>query len=205
MASQYDRSRKDITFKVGDLVYLDASDLKKPPGLAHKLLPRFRGPFKILERPSPLNYRLDLPPKSRAHDVFHVEKLLPAHARDQDLFPTSDEPVPDDAPVTDNLGDYYNEEYEVEKLVAHRYDSKGDLQYKVRWSRYSKEHDSWQTLEDLASASKTIQDFRRSLSHTARTKHDAVLKRMVDNAPDGSVLKSGNVTEMVISVLSPSE
>ncbi|KAG0007835.1 hypothetical protein BGZ82_005077, partial [Podila clonocystis] len=42
MASQYDRSRKDVTFNIGDLVYLDASDLKKPPGLAHKLLPRFR-------------------------------------------------------------------------------------------------------------------------------------------------------------------
>ena len=62
MASQYDHSRKDITFNVGDLVYLDASDLKKPPGLAHKLLPHFCGPFKILEHPLPLNYCLDLPP-----------------------------------------------------------------------------------------------------------------------------------------------
>ncbi|KFH70465.1 hypothetical protein MVEG_03315 [Podila verticillata NRRL 6337] len=179
MASQYDRSRKDITFKVGDLVYLDASDLKKPPGLAHKLLPRFRGPFKILERPSPLNYRLDLPPKSRAHDVFHVEKLLPAYGRDRNLFPTADEPVLDDDPVTDDLGDYYEEEYEVEKLLAHRYDSKGNLQYKVRWFKFSKDHDSWQTLEDLASAPETIRDFRQPLSYATRTKHDAVLKRMV--------------------------
>jgi len=119
MASQYDCSRKDVTFKVGDLVYLDASDLKKPPGLAHKLLPQFRGPFKILERPSPLNYRLDLPPQSRAHDVFHVEKLLPAYGRNRCLFPNADKPIPDDNPVTDDLGDYYEEEYEVEKSVAH--------------------------------------------------------------------------------------
>ena len=81
MASQYDCSRKDIAFEIGDLVYLDASDLKKPPGLANKLLPRFRGPFKILERPSPLNYRLDLPRNSQVHNVFHVEKLLPAYVR----------------------------------------------------------------------------------------------------------------------------
>jgi hypothetical protein len=73
MASQYDCSCKDITFKVGDLVYLDASNLKKPPGLAHKLLLSFCGPFKILECPSPLNYHLDLPLKSHAHDVLHVE------------------------------------------------------------------------------------------------------------------------------------
>ncbi|KAG0007696.1 hypothetical protein BGZ82_005198, partial [Podila clonocystis] len=96
------------------VVSLDASDLKKPPGLAHMLLPRFRGPFKILERPSPLNYRLDLPPNSRAHDVFHVEKLLPAYDRDRNLFPTSDGPIPDDDPVTDDLGDYYEEQYKVE-------------------------------------------------------------------------------------------
>jgi hypothetical protein len=201
MASQYDRSRKDISFNVGDLVYLDASDLRKPPGLAHKLLPRFRGPFKILERPSPLNYRLSLPPNSRAHDVFHVEKLLPAHSRDQDLFPTSDDPVPDDTPVSDNLGDYYNEEYEVEKLITHRYDPQGNLQYKVRWSGFSAAHDSWQTLEDVASAPEALQKYRQTLTRIAKAKHDAALKRMDAQSPDGSVLKSGNVTEMVISDL----
>jgi len=79
MAGQYHNSRKDITFKVGDLVYLNASDLKKLPSLAHKLLLQFHGPFKILECPSPLNYHLDLPPQSCTHDVFHVEKLLPAY------------------------------------------------------------------------------------------------------------------------------
>ena len=205
MASQYDRSRKDITFNVGDLVYLDASNLKKPPGLAHKLLPRFRGPFKILENPSPLNYRLDLPPRSRAHNVFHVEKLLPAYDRDRLLFPTSDGPVPDKDPVTDDLGDYYEEEYEVERLVGHRYDSKGNLQYKVCWSRFSEEHDSWQTLEDLSSAPEAIQDYRQSLSYAARTKHDAILKKMIANTPDGSLLKSGNVREKYISLLFPHE
>jgi hypothetical protein len=201
MASQYDRSRKDISFKVGDLVYLDASDLRKPPGLAHKLLPRFRGPFKILERLSPLNYRLSLPPNSLAHDVFHVEKLLPAYSRDQDLFPTSDDPVPDDTPVSDNLGDYYNEEYEVEKLIAHRYDLQGNLQYKVRWSGFSAAHDSWQTLEDVASAPEALQKYRQTLTRIAKAKHDAALKRMYAQSPDGSVLKSGSVTEMVISDL----
>ncbi len=199
MASQYNRSRKDMTFNIGDLVYLDASDLKKPPGLAHKLLPRFRGPFKILKRPSPLNYRLDLPPNSHAHDVFHVEKLLPAYGRDQLLFPTSDEPIPDDDPVTDDLGDYYKDEYDVEKLVAHRYDSKGDLQYKVRWLDFQKDRDTWQTLEDISSAPEAIRNYQQTLSRVARTKHDTVLKRMIDKAPDGSLLKSGNVIEMVIS------
>jgi transposase InsO family protein len=200
MAVQYDRSRQDVSFKIGDLVYLDASDLKKPPGLAHKLLPRYRGPFKIIAKPSPLNYRLDLPPGSRSHDVFHVEKLLPAHERDQDLFPSSDVPVTDDSPVTDDLGDYYEDEYEVQKLLAHRFDSNGNLQYKIRWLGFTEQDDSWQTLEDVASATDAIRNYRQSLSGRALSKHDIVLKRMVDHAPDGSSLKSGNVMELVNSI-----
>ena len=181
MVVQYDRSRKDVTFNVGDLVYLDASDLKKPPGLAHKLLPRFRGPFKIIEHPSPLNYRLDLPPKSRVHDVFHVEKLLPAYPRDRHLFPNSDEAVPDEEPVTDDLGEYYEEEYEVEKVVRHRYVNSGQLQYKVRWLGFSKEHDTWQTPEDLASAPEAIEEYRRTLTKLELARHDAVLKTMANS------------------------
>ena len=92
-----------ITFKVGDLVYLDASDLMKPPSLAHKLLPHFHGPFQILKCLLPLNYHLDLPPQSHSHDVFHVKKLLHAYSHDQDLFPYADEPAPDDNPVADDL------------------------------------------------------------------------------------------------------
>ena len=199
MASQYDGHRKDVTFKVGDLVYLDASDLKKPPGLAHKFLPRYRGPFKILEHPTPLNYRLDLPPGSRVHDVFHAEKLLPAYPRDHDLFPTADEPIPDDLPVTDDLGEYYEIEYEVEKIVTHRYDKNGLLQYLVHWSGYTNQDRTWQTLEDVITAADELAAYRQSLSGRALYKHDEVLKRMVNEAPDGSLLKSGSVMEMVIS------
>ena len=82
--------------------------------------------------PSLLNYHLDLSPWSHAHNVFHVEKLLPAYDWDQLLFLTSDGPVANDDPVTNDLGDYYDEEYEVETLISHWYDSKGNLQYKVQ-------------------------------------------------------------------------
>ena len=41
-----------------------------------KLLPRFIGPFEILERVGTVAYRLALPPSmSGVHEVFHVSML----------------------------------------------------------------------------------------------------------------------------------
>ncbi|KAG0083160.1 hypothetical protein BGZ93_001996 [Podila epicladia] len=102
--------------------------------------------------------------------------------------------------MSSTVGDYYEEEYEVEKLVMHCYDSKGNLQYKVKWLDFPEGSDTWQTLEDVCTAPEAIRNFQDTLSRVARTKHDASLKRMLDEAPDGSSLKSGNVTEMLISV-----
>ena len=57
-------------------------------GKRGKLLPRFFGPFEILERIGVVAYRLALPPSmSGVHEVFHVSMLRkytpdPAHVVD---------------------------------------------------------------------------------------------------------------------------
>jgi hypothetical protein len=70
--------RRELSFEVGDFVYLKVSPMR---GLHHfkvrgKLAPRFIGPFKILEKRGEVAYQLELPPQlSDVHDVFHISQL----------------------------------------------------------------------------------------------------------------------------------
>ncbi|WVZ89652.1 LOW QUALITY PROTEIN: hypothetical protein U9M48_036031 [Paspalum notatum var. saurae] len=69
---------RDLSFKVGDHVYLKVSPMRgiRRFNMKGKLAPRYIGPFKILEKKSEVAYRLELPPSlSGVHDVFYVSQL----------------------------------------------------------------------------------------------------------------------------------
>jgi hypothetical protein len=76
--SYADHRRRELSFEVGDFVYLKVSIMR---ALSHfkvrgKLPPRFIGPFKILEKRGEVDYQLELPPRlSDVHGVFHVSQL----------------------------------------------------------------------------------------------------------------------------------
>jgi hypothetical protein len=76
--SYTDHRRRELSFEVGDFVYLKVSPMR---GLHHfkvrgKLAPRFIGSFMILEERGEVAYQLELPSQlSGVHDVFHVSQL----------------------------------------------------------------------------------------------------------------------------------
>jgi hypothetical protein len=76
--SYADHRRRELSFEVGDFVYLKVSPMR---GLSRfmvrgKLASKFIGPFKILEKRGEIAYQLELPPHlSDVHDVFHVSQL----------------------------------------------------------------------------------------------------------------------------------
>jgi hypothetical protein len=76
--SYADKRRRDLSFEVGDVVYLEVSPMRgthrfKVKG---KLAPRYVGPFQIVDRRGEVAYQLELPPQlSDVHDVFHVSQL----------------------------------------------------------------------------------------------------------------------------------
>jgi hypothetical protein len=73
-----DKRRRDLSFKVGDFVYLKVSPIRgtKRFKVKGKPAPRYVGPSQILDCKGEVPYQLELPPQlSDVHDVFHVSQL----------------------------------------------------------------------------------------------------------------------------------
>jgi hypothetical protein len=73
--SYADKRRRDLSFEVGNFIYLKVSLMRgtRRFKVKGKLAPRYVGPFKIVDRKGEVVYQLELPPQlSDIHDVFHV-------------------------------------------------------------------------------------------------------------------------------------
>ena len=76
--SYVDLKRRDISYEVGDKVFLKVSPWRKILrfGKKGKLNSRFIRPYEILELIGPVAYRLALPLElTTLHNVFHVSML----------------------------------------------------------------------------------------------------------------------------------
>jgi hypothetical protein len=119
-----DKSRVEKTYKVGDKVLLST----KYPSLKHskkscKLLPKWIGPFAVVQVVGPGAYELKLNPDWRVHPLFHVS-LLELYREDGRL-----QPPPPPIEMEGAL------EYEVESILEHRFwgIKNPKAYYKVAW------------------------------------------------------------------------
>ena len=111
------KSRRDVQFQVDDQVLLSsnhinlASQANRP---SKKLQHHFIGPYRIIQKISPVAYKLDLPHTLKIHPVFHVSILRPYRHPDTIEHRTPHIPPPDPITIDDNT------EYEVEQILDHR-------------------------------------------------------------------------------------
>lgn len=134
MKAHADGKRRDVSFEVGDLVYLKLRPYRQVSvarRLNMKLAPRFYGPFEILERVGTVAYRLKLP-DATIHPVFHVSQLKAAignHSADPFLL----EGLTEDMTVI----------CQPEDIMGTREASDG-LEVLVRWAGLPPEEATWE-------------------------------------------------------------
>ena len=116
---------------------------------------RYNGPFKILERVSEVDFKLDLPARYRAyHPVFHASKLT--------VYTTPLIPGQESKPSLPVIIDD-KEEWEVKRILQHRKRGK-KTQYLVCWKGFGQEEDTWETENNLKNIKGKLKEYK-SLSY----------------------------------------
>jgi hypothetical protein len=143
--SYADYRRRELTFEVGDFVYLKVSPMR---GLHRfkiwgKITPRFIRPFKILEKRGEVAYQLELPPQlSHVYDVFHVSQLKKCMRVPEEQLPMED---------LDAKEDLSYQEYPVNILeTSERVTRNKKIKMcKVQWSHHTEEETTWAREKEL--------------------------------------------------------
>ena len=126
------RRRESPLYNVGDLVYLSTKNLNFPKGRARKLVPRFLGPYKVVDvHNESSNVTLDLPEdlkKRKVHPTFHTSLIRQHVPNDDNRFPRRDTHVEYD------MGENDETEWFVEEIIGHHWKPKGGLELRVQWT-----------------------------------------------------------------------
>jgi hypothetical protein len=137
LAWRYERYISTVNFKLAH------------PG-TRKLLPKWVGPFKVIERIGKVVYKVELPPNLKMHNVFHVQ-LLKKYRENGKVQP----PPP---PIEID----YSLEYEVERVLGHRKVKRGKQirkEFLVKWLGYEHEHNTWEPEKHLTHCEDLLADY----------------------------------------------
>jgi len=141
-----DKRRIMKEFDIGDWVYLKLRPHRQQSvvrRIHQKLAPRYYGPYRIVEKLGTVTYKLQLPPSSRIHPVFHISQLKQAMGSQE-----ANMELPKELEATDE------EVILPEKVLARRDWVKGahiEKQVLVQWKGGTAEDATWENETHLCS------------------------------------------------------
>ncbi|VFQ94532.1 unnamed protein product [Cuscuta campestris] len=145
MVAQANSHRRDVSYAVGDLVLLKLRPYRQHSvarPLSSKLSRRYYGPFPVLERVGPVAYRLQLPPNSRIHNVFHVSLLRPFIQQGPSLPPVA-------LPADFFKGCLVSVPLQAVAARTILVDGHPQDQWLIRWSDGGPKDSTWEPVEDI--------------------------------------------------------
>ncbi|GBG81573.1 hypothetical protein CBR_g32564 [Chara braunii] len=148
MIEQANRHRRPSPIRTGDYIWVASSKLSREEDISPKLLPRYLGPWQVLDTvgadPFSSSYVIDVPLHLRTYPVFHASKLLPFTLAD--TFP--DRP-PQWGPPIPGKG------YDV-VAIEDKWGTGPDRQYLVRFAFQPPSENRWFYRRDLIKTAKSV-------------------------------------------------
>jgi hypothetical protein len=135
------------------------------------------GPFVISAQISDVTYRLNLPPSSRLHLVFHCSLLEPCVAS---TIPNRITPPPPSVQLLDGP------EYEVSAILDSKI-SHGKLYYLVDWLGYGPHDRTWEPPDHLVNAQALVDEFHKQYPNKPSPSHITVPTRSTRRLQRGMV------------------
>ncbi|GBG74501.1 hypothetical protein CBR_g18911 [Chara braunii] len=150
MIQQANKHHQPSPIRAGDWVWVLSSELSQEEDISPKLLPRYIGPWQVLDTvgadPFGPSYHVDVPLHLQTYPVFHASKLLPFTPAD--AFPNR---PPQFGPPIPGKG------YEVEEVVD-EYGTGPDKEYLVKFLYQPHTEDRWFTRKELLKTAKSELD-----------------------------------------------
>ena len=120
------RKRQIVPFQSGDFVYLSSMHISFKKGLARKLLPKYLGPYKILQDFENSSFQIELPALLKRQGIYNVfhSSLLHIHMPNDDrLFPGR---------MDTQLFDDGDDEWAVDRILSH-HGARTEATFEILW------------------------------------------------------------------------